>query len=106
MSNHKNISKRGRYKQKCSTKKSAGKPIKAAGPPASSRVHFTSTSTHELMVGGRKLPVALSHLKRSGLRHYVTDFLKGGIRLCVFINPFSVSEREDFRAIKSFITDG
>ena len=64
------------------------------------------TRTQHLFIKGKKVKEGFALLRRGCVRHYITAFLKSGIGVAVFINPFSHSDRKIWKELKSSVCDG
>lgn len=69
-----------------------------------SETQIEVSRTHHLFIGGKSTMATIGLLRRARLRHYITAFLKGGMNVAVFINPFSLLERNNWNEVKSIIS--
>ena len=56
---------------------------------------------HHLTIDSSRLRQATAFLRRSSLRHYVSVFLKGELKMVVCVNPFSQEELGKWYALQS-----
>ena len=65
---------------------------------------FAVLRIHHLSIDAEKVRQSISILRRSRLRHYVTAFLKEGLKMVVCVNTLSQSEQAEWNALQSFFT--